>query len=123
MPEYIKYVSESPSKIFFSGMTKIGGGAYGNVFVAKPKRYFRFLFFVLLCFFWFTLFFSFCFYFIFYFLLFFLTTEAFAREIGIDKKQLPEKVAIKACKCRSPSDFAYIREEVQKLNFVNPAHF
>ena len=37
MPEYIKYVSESPAKVFFSSMTKIGGGAYGNVFVARPK--------------------------------------------------------------------------------------
>ena len=45
----------------------------------------------------------------------FFVIDAFAKEIGIDKKQLPEKVAIKACKCRSPSDFAYIREEVHHI--------
>uniref|UniRef100_A0A7S4U7K2 Protein kinase domain-containing protein n=1 Tax=Paramoeba aestuarina TaxID=180227 RepID=A0A7S4U7K2_9EUKA len=86
MPEYIKYVSESPAKAFFSSMTKIGGGAYGNVFVAKPK-------------------------------------SAFGKEIGVAKQKLPSRVAIKTCKCRSPSDFAYIREEVKLHKDIDHKNF
>ncbi len=75
MPEYI-HLSETNPKSFFTHMVKIGGGAYGNVFVAKPKA-------------------------------------SLFRHSRLPRGVIPSKVAIKTCKCRTPSDFLYIKEEVK----------
>jgi serine/threonine protein kinase len=39
IPDFIQRTEVSP-KTFFTNMVKIGGGAYGNVFLAKPKSTF-----------------------------------------------------------------------------------
>mmetsp|Transcript_19547 Transcript_19547/g.54983 ORF Transcript_19547/g.54983 Transcript_19547/m.54983 type:complete len:1223 (+) Transcript_19547:217-3885(+) len=85
LPSFINYVEVNP-KTFFSNMTKIGSGAYGNVFLARPR-------------------------------------SALYRYTKATKSSIPSKVAIKTCRCRRPSDFAYIKSEVELHREINHKNF